>query len=438
MNNKTICLLNDSFPPLIDGVANAVVNYAENLRESGDTPIVITPAHPQADDRPFPYEVIRYPSVDLREWTGYLAGIPFSPDVTRRLEGQNVALLHSHCPVASTLLARELRQIVDAPLVLTYHTKFDIDIANLIRSKALQAGSKRALVENINACDEVWAVSRGAGENLRSLGYEGDYIVMPNGVDLPRERVSREEIAQATSGLDLPGDVPVYLFVGRIMWYKGLRIIEDALARLNADGMDFRMVFIGGGGDLEEVKAYADSCGITPKCIFTGPIHDRVLLRAWYCRGDLFLFPSTFDTNGLVVREAAACSLPSMLIAGSCAAEGITDGRNGFLIEENAESMYRCLKSLTREKMASVGLAAGQELYISWETAVGAAMERYEIVVDRYKSGSYAPYRNKMEPLFKANGELMEGLARLQEHRQALRRELTELVSEERTHRRDW
>ena len=55
MNNKTICLLNDSFPPLIDGVANAVVNYAENLRESGDTPIVITPAHPQADDRPFPY-----------------------------------------------------------------------------------------------------------------------------------------------------------------------------------------------------------------------------------------------------------------------------------------------------------------------------------------------------------------------------------------------
>ena len=29
MREKTgICLLNDSFPPLIDGVANAVVNYA--------------------------------------------------------------------------------------------------------------------------------------------------------------------------------------------------------------------------------------------------------------------------------------------------------------------------------------------------------------------------------------------------------------------------
>lgn len=432
MKLQTVCLLNDSFPPLIDGVANAVMNYADILHNRGMDSVVITPNCPGSEDSGYPYPVLRYPGIDLRKQTGYMAGIPFSPDIARQLEGKNVSLLHSHCPIVSTMLARELRQILDVPLILTYHTKFDIDIANLIHSRTLQAGSKRALLENINACDEVWAVSEGAAENLRALGYEGDCVIMRNGVDFPMGRVGMDAVQAATAGYDLPEGVPVFLFVGRIMWYKGLQIIEDALARLNADGMDFRMVFIGGGGDLEEVKAYADSCGITPKCIFTGPIHDRALLRAWYCRGDLFLFPSTFDTNGLVVREAAACSLPSMLIAGSCAAEGITDGRNGFLIEENAESMYRCLKSLTREKMASVGLAAGQELYISWETAVHAAMERYEIVVDRYKSGSYAPYRNKMEPLFKANGELMEGLARLQEHRQALRRELTELVSEER------
>ena len=413
MNSKTICLLNDSFPPLIDGVANAVVNYAENLRESGDTPIVITPAHPQADDRPFPYEVIRYPSVDLREWTGYLAGIPFSPDVTRRLEGQNVALLHSHCPVASTLLARELRQIVDAPLVLTYHTKFDIDIANLIRSKALQAGSKRALVENINACDEVWAVSRGAGENLRSLGYEGDYIVMPNGVDLPRERVSREEIARAVSGLDLPEGIPVYLFVGRIMWYKGLRMILDALARLKAAGKDFRMVFVGDGADRQEVEDYAVKSGVSDKCLFTGAISRRDTLRAWYCRADLFLFPSTFDTNGLVVREAAACSLGSVLIAESCAAEGVTDGQNGFLIEENAESLFACLSALTREAMAAVGENASRELYISWETSVKAARERYEVVIDHYKSGAYPSHNRPMEHLLKANGDLMEDLGKL-------------------------
>ena len=31
MDKRTICLLNDSFPPEIDGVANAVVNYAKNI-----------------------------------------------------------------------------------------------------------------------------------------------------------------------------------------------------------------------------------------------------------------------------------------------------------------------------------------------------------------------------------------------------------------------
>ena len=152
--NQTICLLNDSFPPLIDGVANAVKNYAQVITDSGKEAVVITPAHPESNDEAFPYPVIRYPSLDFRKITGgYVAGIPFSPEIAGALQGKNVALLHAHCPIVSTVLARELRQVVDAPLVLTYHTKFDIDIANILKSKVLRAGSIKALVQNINACD---------------------------------------------------------------------------------------------------------------------------------------------------------------------------------------------------------------------------------------------------------------------------------------------
>ena len=89
--------------------------------------------------------------------------------------------------------------MVDAPLVLTYHTKYDVDIAKAVRGKLLQESAIRALMQNIASCDEVWVVSRGAGENLRSLGYEGDYIVMENGVDVPRGRVSDEAIGQGRS-----------------------------------------------------------------------------------------------------------------------------------------------------------------------------------------------------------------------------------------------
>ena len=74
-----VVLLNDSFPPLIDGVANTVVNYADVLTKNGDKAIVVTPEYPDADDSGYPYSVVRYPGIDIRKSAGYIAGIPFSP-----------------------------------------------------------------------------------------------------------------------------------------------------------------------------------------------------------------------------------------------------------------------------------------------------------------------------------------------------------------------
>ena len=296
--------------------------------------------------------------------------------------------------------------MVDAPIVLTYHTKFDIDIAKAVRGKLLQESAIRALVQNISACDEVWTVSHGAGENLRSLGYQGDYLVMPNGVDLPRGRLTPEEVRSVTASYDLPEDVPCFLFVGRLMWYKGIRIILDALASLR--DQPFRMVFLGGGMDEGDIRKYTEELGLTDRCLFPGSVRDRQALRAWYCRADLFLFPSTFDTNGLVVREAAACGLPAVLIRGSCAAEDVTDGVTGFLIEENAPSLAACLTELLRspEKLRAVGRAAEENLYLSWADAVDHAAARYETVMERYRSG---PRRKPTLPdeMFRSVGELM-------------------------------
>ena len=412
---QSICLLNDSFPPQIDGVSNTILNYARQIEATGSKSIVVTPSHPQADDEKYPFPIVRYPSVTFRKMDGYMAGIPFSPEVAKEVSAQAPALLHTHCPIMSTFMARELRQIVDAPIVLTYHTKFDVDISNIVKSRHLQNACKKALVANINACDEVWAVSQGAGENLRSLGYEGDYIVMPNGVDLPRGKVSDEQSAAVVNGCDLPAGVPVYLFVGRMMWYKGIRIILDALRGLHQQEKRFRMVFIGDGDDREEIEQYAETCGIKDACIFTGAIRDREALRAWYCRADLFLFPSSYDTNGLVVREAAACGLASVLIENSCAAEGVTDGRNGFLIPESADNLCQRLVSLHGDFDATrtVGRYASEELYISWESAVQTAMDRYAVVMERYQSGYYPRRIRPMEGFMKLNGELMECLASL-------------------------
>ena len=410
MNKLKVCLINDSFPPAIDGVANAVTNYADIITRQHGEATVVTPYYPDADDSAFPFPVVRYPSVDMTKLVGYRAGMPFSSQVFQQLETGGFDIIHSHCPITSTVLARALRERIRVPVVFTYHTKFDIDIANAVRGKLLREGAARILAENISACDEVWVVSRGAGENLRKLGYKGDYIVMPNGVDFPRGRVDDALVEQVTAGYDLPQGAPVFLFVGRMMWYKGIRIILDALKKLADDGTDFRMVFVGAGNDKDEIVAYTQSLGLDGKVLFSPAIRDRNRIRAWYCRADLFLFPSTFDTNGLVVREAAACGLGSVLVAGSCAAEDVTDGESGFLIEENADSMAAKLRQIlkTPEVMGQVGEGAQREIYVSWEEAVSRAYERYFTVINNFRRGMY-PERDKFsDEFFRGMASLMD------------------------------
>ena len=113
----------------------------------------------------------------------------------------------------------------------------------------------------------------------------------------------------------------------------------------------------------------------------------------------MFLFPSTYDTNGIVVREAAACGLASVLIKGSCAAEGITHGRNGYLIDETSEAMAGLLTEICKDmdKVAAVGDCAMREIYLSWDDAVKLAYDRYGEIRELAAAGEYL--NKKKEPV---------------------------------------
>jgi len=399
-----VSLLNDSFPPVIDGVANVVMNYARIMTEQNMAEVMVgTPRYPEAQYDIYPYRVVPYQSFDTTGIvSGYRAGNPFAMKAIEEMTSFAPDIIHTHCPVSSTVMARIVRNETKVPVVFTYHTKFDVDIARAVSAKFLQKESIKALVDNISACDEVWVVSEGAGENLRSLGYEGSFRVMPNGVDFAKGRVDDADVRKAVGGYDLPEGVPMFLFVGRMMKYKGLPLILDAMKILKEKGMDFRMVFVGGGADAEEMKHKTEEDGISEKVIFTGPEYDRNVLRAWNTRADLFLFPSTYDTNGIVVREAAACGLASVLIKDSCAAEGITDGRNGYLIEETAEAMAAKLLEICgdMDRVHQVGQNAMDEIYISWETAVHQAHERYGEIIELHRDGLLAGRKKETSDFF--------------------------------------
>ena len=426
LEDLKVCLINDSFPPLIDGVANTVMNYAEVINKNHGKAVVATPFHPKEEDSSFPYKIIRFPSINTERFVDYRAGYPFSYETLGKIKAENINIIHTHCPFASTVLARTLREPLDSPIVFTYHTKFDVDIERAVGNGYLKDKVIKGIIKNIEACDEVWVVSEGAGKNLKSLGYKGEYIVMPNGVDIPKGKVSEEEIEKFTGGYDLPENVPVFLFVGRMAWYKGLDIILEALEKLKEKGEDFRMVFVGGGLDFDEVKKYSEELSLYEKCIFTGPIHNRNAIRAFYSRADLFLFPSVYDTNGLVVREAAACSLASVLIEGSCAAEGITDSETGFLSENNSESFAEKLFFLckNRELMKKVGENAAEKIYVSWEDSVAKAVERYKIVLENYRNGKFKREQTFADEWLEMEGEFLDYIAKAKNRTKTMKEEV--------------
>ena len=173
------------------------------------------------------------------------------------------------------MLARTVRESLHVPVVFTYHTKFDIDIRTALKGEFLQNRLITALVRNVQACDEVWTVSEGAAENLRSLGFTGNYRVMENGVDFARGRAEPALTERISAQHGLTEDTPVLLFTGRMRWYKGIRLIIEGLSAAKRQGARFRMLFVGDGSDKEQIQRLAQDCGLAEDCVFVGAVQIR-------------------------------------------------------------------------------------------------------------------------------------------------------------------
>lgn len=430
-NRLRVCLLNDSFPPTVDGVANAVLNYAYILDKKYGESFVVVPKYPDAEDD-YPFEVLRYKSFDVAAVKPYRVGYPLDSRPIKELVNRNIDIIHTHCPIASAVLGRNLRKQTGVPLILTYHTKFDIDFRNVIKNKFLCENALKLLLDNVNACDDVWVVSKGAGENLKSIGYEGEYTVMRNGVDFPKGRADDAEANKIRAMYSLKDDCLNLLFVGRIMWYKGLRIILDAIDMCRKNGVKAKVLFVGEGNDFAEATEYTSSLGLTDEeCVFVGAVRDRELLRAYYTACDLFVFPSSFDTNGLVVSEAAACGVPSVVLRGSCAAEEIQDGVNGFLCNENQASLYLLLRDLEGKKplLRKVGKAAENSLYLSWEDSVATAVERYKLISAMSKRGELPDKKTDFGALFSIVSAIQSSNRKVAEWRESRFKWLNSMVN---------
>jgi len=378
---------NDSFPPIMDGVANVVKNYAYWLNKKYGSCYVIAPASPNyQDNEEFP--VLRYYSIPLPTRHPYRCGIAgLDRTFLKRVRKIPFDIVHAHSPFSAGGLALDIAHRRNIPIVASFHSKYYDDFKFAFKFDILARQAVKKVIRFFNAVDVVWTVNVATKETLRSYGFKGPVRVVYNGTDFTFPENPEKEVATVNERLQLSPDELVFLFVGQHIWQKNVRMIIESLHLLKQKGAKYKMIFVGSGYAAGEMKMLVKKLELEECVHFMGVVLDRNFLRALFMRADLFLFPSVYDTAAIVVREAAAIRCPSVLVEKTNAAEGVIDNYNGFLAPNDAELYAERLFKLIadREKIRQVGLLAQETISKGWEELVDDVYKNYLEVIDLHK-----------------------------------------------------
>ena len=397
-----ILYANESFAPQFDGVAVCAQNYADIINKKYGMSYILVPAHEDRNESDFDYEVIQCPTYKMTIANQYKVCLPMPLKLKNKIDRMPMDLVHSHCPFITGILAMRIAKHRGIPYVSTFHSKYKDDINQRIKINMELPGEVVAkyVASFYNKCDYVWTVNHGTAKTLKEYGYKGEVTVMPNGCDMPityRDENIRAEVARKY-GAD--PNLPILLFVGRLTYVKNVDLIVKSVSALKRRGKKFTVLMVGCGEDEEKLKELVRKLEIEDLVKFTGKIMDRQELRKIYSSCDLFVFPSVYDNAPLVVREAAACGLPSLLIKGSNSAEGITDGQNGILAEEKIEDIALAInEALTNADLKLMGEKARETIYISWEDVIEKAHGEYKRIIEDYRANKGEP-KSRTFPLY--------------------------------------
>ncbi len=382
-------IFNDNFPPILDGVGLTAQNYAYWLHHQGHEVRVITDYAPNMEqvisEAPYPIDLI--PSIPIPFRAPYRYGMPYlSPSFGRRFKKMQFELVHAHCPFITGDLAYEAAKRQNIPLVATFHSKYRQDFEHNVHSKFIVDLMVKRVVRFFDKADEVWIPLPAVEETLREYGYKGHVEVMENGNDFyaPNDQIALMR-TQMREELGLLPDETMLLFVGQHTWEKNIGFLLDSLALMR--DKPFQLFMVGTGYAVREIRTRIGQLGLSHRVTLLGNIHDRERLKRIYSAADLFLFPSFYDTCGLVVREAAAMHTPSVLLSGSTAATAITDDVNGFLSPNDIHAYAELIQTLMTQpkRIEKVGIKASKTISRSWENVMEEAILRYRDIQASYK-----------------------------------------------------
>jgi glycosyltransferase involved in cell wall biosynthesis len=282
------------YPPVRGGMETVVGDLCAGTAGEWEVEVVAaSESRPTIHERAGDIEVVRAACL------GRVASVPICPSLPWHLWTHPVdcVVLHEPNPLAG--LALWLR--TPAPRLVIWHH------SDLLRPWwALSTYTRFVQRSLYRRADCVIVSSPALAAQSPLVRCARHVAVIPFGIDLDRyRRTDAARTAQVDAIRDrIPG--PRLLFVGRLVYYKGLQVLLDAMR-----GWPGTLMVVGEGSLEAELRSQADALGLAERVTFLGRISDDEL-PAYYQASDAFVLPSIAVTEafGVVQIEAMAAGLP--------------------------------------------------------------------------------------------------------------------------------
>ena len=121
----------------------------------------------------------------------------------------------------------------------------------------------------------------------------------------------------------------IILFMGRLVYEKGIQTLISAMPKILANYHDSKLLIAGKGGMIDELKNQVNSLGLGNKVYFTGYLGSKDVQKMYKC-ADVAVFPSTYEPFGIVALEAMLSGTPVVVSDIGGLNEIVDHGINGM------------------------------------------------------------------------------------------------------------
>jgi rhamnosyl/mannosyltransferase len=316
-----VCHLAKYYPPARGGIETHLVALARAQAALGADIHVLCVNHQDPAGRDVTFETFGSTRT-VRAWDGpvrltrvgrwaSVARFDVCADLPRVLGRLDADVLHLHVPNPTMLVPLAVLR-TRTPLVITYHS----DVVRQQRLARLLRPLENQVFRQARAILVSSPTYAAGSERLQA--YRDKVRTLAFGIDLDPFLDPTVEVRRVAAEFRAAHGEPLWLAVGRLVYYKGLDIALRALAAVPG-----RLLVVGSGPLEGELRRLADALGVAPRVVWQPRLSDRELTAAYHAATALW-FPSNARSEafGFVQVEALASGCP--VLNAAIPASGVT------------------------------------------------------------------------------------------------------------------